>query len=796
MALPEVLRNPPWRKQRIASIEPLRAPMPARLRATAEERSLAQAGLREPLSGPALERCVELLLERADLRKPLPRSEVAKLSDDALRDLVKDVAPSCWDAELLRLLVDRLGDAVLDEAIRIARSVHPRRTFWALASVESEALATLAARDFAHEREAAFEGSEVGDAERWLIRFPECSLDGLRGETSAEACSTRRFLSAYCGVAASSEEAPFACLSAGAGDAIQRRRWALDIARERTSAVFSELRTMDVSAQLAPFVAFHFARERDDVAGAWLKHRAADVLAILMNSAHPSARLACGFLLGEGVQTETEEVPTHLPPLPRFLGQASLAAPRLRDGETLSAEAMEVLLELLRFSNLKRPHVGMRDVKQACIPESLDALADSILSAWINAGAPIRERWCLEVPGKIGGPISVQTLADNIRSWGASAQARTTEWDEDAHRAVVTAEGDHAWAFAREGLQVLVAQGSPAALNAVDEFARSARAGWLRYEARKLRPEQATRPMQTNNTAEPLPALRAEIGETYCVGPRSFRLRVSETLEVSLIDEQGHASAGFPRQRATDDAELYAQQKARFIALQAEAKTLAKQQLGALEQAMCAQTVWTTEAFQTHFVAHPLLRFVGRRLVFSYIDEEVGLRAFRVAEDASYADVEDVLLTLPRDARVRILHPVTITAEARQQWTKRFQEYEIVQPFAQLERAVFSADGVEGYELRAMRNAGVSRGDLFALPKRGWKARRDGQTTARWERPLAISQAIVTLQASPGLTMDAAPAAGQRVVSLRCSTALDRLPEIDFSELLLEAARLRKESAS
>ena len=790
MVLPEVLRNPPWRTAPVEpSGEEASAPLPPRLCMTAEERALALAGRREPARGAAVERCVELLLERADTRKPLPLSEVAKLSDEALRDLLHDVAPSCWDADLLRLLVDRLGDEVLADVIRIARSVHPRRTFWALAAVESEALATLAARDFAREREAALEGSAEGDAERWLVRFSERALAGLRGDTSSEALSARRFLSAYRGLFSNVDEAPFACLAAGAKDARQRRRWALEVARDRISVVFNELRTMEANAQLAPFVALHFARERDEAAGLWLK-QAPEMRSVLETSPHPSARFAHGFLSGHGMQTETEEVPANLPPLPSFLAQQTM--PRLRDGSTLPATAMAPLLELLRFSNLTRPHVGLRDVKDACEGESLDALAASMFKAWMDAGAPIRERWCLEVPGKIGGPTSVQMLAEQIRSWGAAAQARTTAWDEDAHQVVVTAEGDHAWAYAREGLRVLIAQGSPAALNAVDEMARSARAGWLRYEARKLRPEPGQRPLQTKANAETLPALRAELGVLYCVGPRSLRLRVSETLELSLVEEDGRASAGFPRQRATDDAEMYAREKARYVALQDEAKTLAKQQLGALEDAMCAQHAWTTSAFQAHFVAHPLLSFLGRRLVFGHLDEEAGLRAFRIAEDGTYADADDAPLALPRDARVRILHPILMSADERQKWATRFAEYEIVQPFEQLKRPVFSAEGVEGYELRSMRNAGVSRGDLFALPKRGWRAKRDGRTTARWERTLAMSQAMVTLQVSPGLTMDTPPASGQRVVSLRSSTALDSLPEVDFSELLREAERLRK----
>jgi len=143
---------------------------------------------------------------------------------------------------------------------------------------------------------------------------------------------------------------------------------------------------------------------------------------------------------------------------------------------------------------------------------------------------------------------------------------------------------------------------------------------------------------------------------------------------------------------------------------------------------MCTTRGLTSEVFVAQFIAHPLLRHIGTRLVWGVLEKRVMESAFRVAEDGTFADVNDDAFILPKRASLVIVHPAMLDEEARSAWKKRFADYKILQPFEQLHRATYEG-AMEGYELRFARDALVSRGHLFGLSKHGWRAKPE---VARW----------------------------------------------------------------
>ena len=63
----------------------------------------------------------------------------------------------------------------------------------------------------------------------------------------------------------------------------------------------------------------------------------------------------------------------------------------------------------------------------------------------------------------------------------------------------------------------------------------------------------------------------------------------------------------------------------------------------------------------------------------------MGDNVFRVAEDGSYADVDDALVTF-KDNDLFLVHPLELSDDALNKWRKVFTEYRIIQPFLQLHR--------------------------------------------------------------------------------------------------------------
>src|SRR5690606_38654924 len=78
------------------------------------------------------------------------------------------------------------------------------------------------------------------------------------------------------------------------------------------------------------------------------------------------------------------------------------------------------------------------------------------------------------------------------------------------------------------------------------------------------------------------------------------------------------------------------------------------------------------------FVQHPLLRIVGRSLIWRAEEApELARSSFRLAEDFSLVDVEDEVLSLPEGCSVSLWHPATAEAGELEAWQTYFADYEM-----------------------------------------------------------------------------------------------------------------------
>ncbi len=134
---------------------------------------------------------------------------------------------------------------------------------------------------------------------------------------------------------------------------------------------------------------------------------------------------------------------------------------------------------------------------------------------------------------------------------------------------------------------------------------------------------------------------------------------------------------------------------ARWKALKKDARTLAGQQLLRLELAMAQRRRWSADEFRQCFVEHPLMRHLARRLLWAeFVDGRIE-RCLRVAEDLSYADANDNLLSLPDTAEVGLAHALELPPADAAAFGQIFADYEILQPFAQIGREVYRLDDSE-----------------------------------------------------------------------------------------------------
>jgi Domain of unknown function (DUF4132) len=140
-----------------------------------------------------------------------------------------------------------------------------------------------------------------------------------------------------------------------------------------------------------------------------------------------------------------------------------------------------------------------------------------------------------------------------------------------------------------------------------------------------------------------------------------------------------------------------------------------------LERAMCARRRWDADTFRTFFVMHPLVIHIVRRLVFGVYDGAKLTKTFRVAEDRTYADASDHAFAPA--GPIGIVHRLDLDDAERARWGEILAEYEILQPFSQLERETFAPTAAEtkAHATKRFEGMTVPLGKVLGLESRGWR---------------------------------------------------------------------------
>lgn len=428
-------------------------------------------------------------------------------------------------------------------------------------------------------------------------------------------------------------------------------------------------------------------------------------------------------------------LPGKPPKLPDFW-QPAACPPLLRDGRALPASVLDAIGEMLAATPLEAHYIGLDELRELCTRASLGAFAWALFEAWLGVGAPGKAQWAFAALAHLGDDECARKLARLIRAWpteGASARAAM-------------------------GLEVLAGMGSDVALMLLSGIAQKVKSKPLQAKAQaKLEQLAQARGLSEEELADRLvPDLGLAEDGTMVLdfGPRQFVVGFDEHLQPLVRDAGGALLKDLPAPGKSDDAALAESAVAQWKALKKDARTLAALQLRRLESAMALRRRWRATEFRACFVEHPLMRHLARRLLWAEFAGGVAQRAFRVAEDLSFADARDELLTLQDDAVVGLAHPLELAADELAAFTRIFADYEIAQPFVQLGREVhrLSDDERAGSTLARFAGRKVAIGSLVGLESRGW--RKDELTTesGRFAEAIRVFEdgARVRLPFTPG----------------------------------------------
>ncbi|MGW5415765.1 DUF4132 domain-containing protein [Actinomadura geliboluensis] len=382
----------------------------------------------------------------------------------------------------------------------------------------------------------------------------------------------------------------------------------------------------------------------------------------------------------------------------------------LRDrAHALPAAAAQHVVTMLAMSKPGAEYAGVEAVRELCDPESLAGFGWALFRAWEAQGAPPKDGWALTQLGLTGDDTTVRGLTPLIRAWPGG--------------------GGHAKAVT--GLDVLAAIGTDVALMHLHGIAQRVKFKGLKGRAQeKIEEVAAGLGLTSEQLADRLVpdfGLDADGGMVLDYGPRRFTVGFDEQLKPFVMDEDGKRRKALPKPGAKDDPELAPAAYKAFSTLKKDVRTAAADQIRRLEACMVTRRRWPVAEFTELLAGHPLVRHIVRRLVWLAFDgggdgdgDGGKTTAFRVAEDGTFADVDDDVLTLADSASVGIAHPVDLDVEP---WAEVFADYEILQPFPQLGRPVHRLADEQRASGRLAEFEGrtVPFGKLLGLTSRGWR---------------------------------------------------------------------------
>jgi hypothetical protein len=443
--------------------------------------------------------------------------------------------------------------------------------------------------------------------------------------------------------------------------------------------------------------------------------------------------------------------PVTPPPFARRMPKAYADLPPVRwsSGEPLDAVEMQTLGRILA-QGLPAPHPTVAFVREACDAASLSALCRSLFTAWVDGGMATQNDWIAYAWVLFGGDEAARDLGRLARTW---ARARPSHERRAARHAA--------------GLFGRIA--TPAAVSELAALASSARD----EQARQIATEQLARiaferGVEVQDLATTAPDLEML---TLDYGARTFRTSLDAQLSPVLIEviEGGRDSTllDLPRPTKRDDAERAKAAKHAWKEFKQTVNDAVAVEIARLERAMVDELVFTSASFRA-LLERPIAAALARRVIW----RALGSDAFRVTEDGSFANSVDAPVELPRDPEVVVVHPWVLRKTERAAWARILADYRIIQPFQQLERALFGREtSPVGWSLHA--------GAIVTLASRRWVLLRSS-TAFGLERHMP--KATLRMDFTPGFEPELAHEAGlQRVERFAIS---GQPTDVEMSEAL------------
>ncbi|MEK3776143.1 DUF4132 domain-containing protein [Paenibacillus sp. FSL K6-4396] len=396
------------------------------------------------------------------------------------------------------------------------------------------------------------------------------------------------------------------------------------------------------------------------------KEKAADwknLIQILLNTADLSPEYAHAALADQADSKKLSRLSwLSLKDLPSLM--------RTEDNQPLD-DRIKLYVMVQSLDHTSGPNERLNELRDYVSEASLVRFASELLQVWIQEGAPAKEKWVMYVSALFGDIQIVNILTPQIK-----------EWTENSRGAI-----------AADAVKVLAYLKDPSALMAIDKIKRSVKNRQVKGAAEEalqlaadnmgLTAEQLEDRLVTTLGFDEKGTMQLSYGE------RSFLVKVNGDLQVVVLNEEtGKSVKSLPAPAQKDDADLAAQSKARFTQLKKDLKSMVNIQAQRLEESLSKQRLWSADEWKALFVQNVIMQKFAVGLIWGTYEDGALISTFRYMEDGTFNSVDEDEVDLPSGAQVGLIHPLELDQVTLEGWTTQLEDYEIKQPFEQLNREI------------------------------------------------------------------------------------------------------------
>ena len=375
-------------------------------------------------------------------------------------------------------------------------------------------------------------------------------------------------------------------------------------------------------------------------------------------------------------------------------------------------QAEEDYLQAIFIYYASMPKCGISR-EAAALAEGLDTAefavyVNELFEKWLAAGAESKKRWVLYAAAIHGGAEIIKKLQHHIQEWPQNLRG----------------------AIAGEAVQAMTLSPQPQALLLVDSIARKFKYKQVKAAASKAldfaAQELGLTRAQFEDKIVPNLDFNENMERIFDYGRRKFTVVITSTLELEVTDDNGKKLKNLPAPGKQDDEQKAAEAYADYKAMKSQLKKVVSSQKERLEAALSTARRWTGTEWKALFVKNPIMHQFAIGLIWGVYEDagQIQLKqSFRYMEDGSFNTAQGDECDIPEDAKIGLVHPIELSEEEKAAWIEQLEDYELTQPFTQLNRKIFTVTEEEKAQKSLERFGGyvVSALSLSGkMQKYGW----------------------------------------------------------------------------